>query len=195
MKIDYHNVATGRSKPIFAIRYIACIIRTWYYFHIKYRGRVKYKGFVRVMHDTTFERKGITIGHNVQFGPFCRVMAETEFHNNVLMAGNVYFIGKHDHDYSIPGQTIWNGARGVDKKTVIEDDVWIGHGVIILSGVRVGKGSVIAAGAVVTKDIPPCEIWGGNPAKKIKNRFLSEEEKTLHLAYLDTIAKQKYGSE
>lgn len=139
---------------------------------------------MRVQHHTTFERKGISIGHNVQFGPYCRIMNETEFHNNILMASSVIFTGKNDHRFDIPGQTIWNGARCKDGKTIVEDDVWIGHGAIILGGVTIGKGSIIAAGAVVTKSIPPCEIWGGNPAHKIKDRFSTEEDKKLHLAFL-----------
>ncbi|WP_316931465.1 CatB-related O-acetyltransferase [Chryseobacterium formosense] len=56
-------------------------------------------------------------------------------------------------------------------KTTIEDDVWIGTDVIILSGLTIGKGSIIAAGAVVTKSFPPYSVIGGNPAKLIKKRF------------------------
>lgn len=54
---------------------------------------------------------------------------------------------------------------------VINDEVWIGYGAIILSGVEVGKGAIIGAGSVVTKDIPPYAIAGGNPAKVLKYRF------------------------
>lgn len=58
-----------------------------------------------------------------------------------------------------------------EKKTVIGSDVWIGHGVIIKQGVRIGDGCVLAAGAVVTKDVPPYAVVGGVPAKVIKYRF------------------------
>lgn len=54
---------------------------------------------------------------------------------------------------------------------IIEDEVWIGIGVIILSGVKIGKGAIVGAGAVVTKDIPPYAIVAGNPAKIMKFRF------------------------
>lgn len=57
---------------------------------------------------------------------------------------------------------------------IIDDDVWIGYRSIILSGVHIGQGAVIAAGAVVTKDVPPYTIVGGVPAKVIKYRFTSE---------------------
>ena len=57
------------------------------------------------------------------------------------------------------------------RKTIIESDVWIGYGAIIKAGVTIGVGSVVGAGSVVTKNIPPYEIWAGNPAKKIRSRF------------------------
>ncbi len=58
-----------------------------------------------------------------------------------------------------------------NKRTIIGPDVWIGHGVKIISGISVGCGAVIAAGAVVTKDVPPYAIVGGVPAKIIRYRF------------------------
>ncbi|MGT2686378.1 CatB-related O-acetyltransferase [Streptococcus porcinus] len=57
---------------------------------------------------------------------------------------------------------------------IIKDDVWIGTNAIVLSGVTIGKGAVIAAGSVVTKDVPPYTIYGGVPAKPIKKRFSDE---------------------
>ena len=66
-----------------------------------------------------------------------------------------------------------------DKKITISSDVWIGAGVTVLSGVTIGVGSVVGAGSVVTHDIPAYEIWAGNPAKKIRNRFDEEISKEL----------------
>lgn len=57
---------------------------------------------------------------------------------------------------------------------IVDDDVWIGYGVTVLSGVHIGQGAIVAAGAVVTKDIPPYAIVGGVPAKVIKYRFDNE---------------------
>lgn len=57
---------------------------------------------------------------------------------------------------------------------VIDDEVWIGAGVIVLRGVHIGHGAVIAAGAVVTTDVPPLEIWGGVPAKRLRARRVPE---------------------
>jgi acetyltransferase-like isoleucine patch superfamily enzyme len=62
-------------------------------------------------------------------------------------------------------------AQGISTRPVtIGDDVWIGHGAVILSGVSIGEGSIIAAGAVVTGDIPAFVMAGGVPAKIIKMR-------------------------
>lgn len=63
--------------------------------------------------------------------------------------------------------------------TIVDDDVWIGYGSTIMSGVKIGRGSIIAAGSVVTKDVLPYEIVGGNPAKKIAIRF-KESEIEIH---------------
>lgn len=60
------------------------------------------------------------------------------------------------------------------RKVVIENDVWIGDHVVIMGGIRVGHGAVIAAGAVVTKDVPPYAIVGGVPAKILRYRFPTE---------------------
>lgn len=65
--------------------------------------------------------------------------------------------------------------KGLDKDVVVEEDVWIGCNVTLLSGVTVGRGSVIAAGAVVTKSCPPYSLLGGVPAKVIKIRMSVDE--------------------
>lgn len=62
---------------------------------------------------------------------------------------------------------------------VVKDDVWIGYGSIILSGVHIGQGAVIAAGSVVSHDVPPYAIVGGVPARLIKYRFSEEMTKKL----------------
>lgn len=65
------------------------------------------------------------------------------------------------------------------KKTIIGNDVWIGANVIVKSGVHIADGAVIGAGAVVTHDVGPYEIWGGIPARMIKKRFDEETIKRL----------------
>ena len=87
----------------------------------------------------------------------------------VMIAQKVMIIGGN-HNISrtdIPMMLQGDGKQG---DIIIEDDVWIGAGAIILTGVTIGKGSVIAAGSIVTKDVEPYTIVGGNPAKLIKKR-------------------------
>lgn len=105
-------------------------------------------------------------------------------HNNVLQAGKKFAkitIGNYVHTGPNVMIFAFNHAFDTtdiptikqpyyDADVVIEDDVWIGGGVIILPGIRIGKGAIIAAGAVVNSDVPPFSIVGGVPAKIIKNR-------------------------
>lgn len=102
-----------------------------------------------------------TIGRNVIFGP-----------NPTIITG--------DHRIDIVGKFIID--VGDDEKLsendlpiVIEDDVWCGANVTILKGVTIGHGSVVSAGAVVTRSFPPYSIIGGVPAKLIKMRFTKEQ--------------------
>jgi acetyltransferase-like isoleucine patch superfamily enzyme len=71
-----------------------------------------------------------------------------------------------------------------EEEIVIEDDVWIGTRVIILKGVRVGRGCVIAAGTILTRSVPPYSIVGGVPGKVIRQRWTHDEilmhEKVLY---------------
>jgi virginiamycin A acetyltransferase len=70
--------------------------------------------------------------------------------------------------------------------TVVGNDVWFGYRATVMPGVRMGDGAIIAAGAVVTADVPPYTIVGGNPAKPIRQRFDDEDVKRLlHAAWWD----------
>lgn len=165
----------GASKMRFRINYILNIIRTWLYFHFKFRN-VRYNGFVRIMKGTKFNKSyKFELGHNVQFGPNCILDTAANIGDNVLLAGNVCFIGKNDHTFNIPCKTIWSSSRGNNNTIIVGDDVWIGHGAIVMAGINIGNGAIVAAGSVVTKDVPPCVIVGGNPAKIIKYRFEPED--------------------
>lgn len=85
-----------------------------------------------------------------------------------LIAANCQIIDCNGHELSFENvENRVNTSSGASPVT-IEDDVWIGTGCIVLSGVTIGKGSVIAAGSVVVSDIPSMCIAGGNPAKIIK---------------------------
>ena len=81
--------------------------------------------------------------------------------------------------------------EGISKGDIIvEDDVWIGYRSTILSGVRIGQGAVVAAGAVVTKDVPPYAIVGGVPAKVLKYRFNDELIEELKKVDFSKLSKE-----
>lgn len=157
---------------------------------IKLILRLKYKDKIRAGkkfsfgRGTTFYAKNrIVIGDNVYIGKYCSIETDCSIGSNVLIANHVGLIGKYDHNYEQIGtpirQASWIGDedytwRGLGKQVTIEDDVWIGFGSIVFSGVKIGRGSIIAAGSVVTKDTQPYSIIGGVPAKKIGQRFTED---------------------
>ena len=187
MKIEA-NVRPDRSKLVLLLRDLGNTFRTFWLLKIKYSW-IKHKGFIRIPHNTSIwsPHKDITFGQRVQFGEHCLIQCDIEFGNYILIANNVDFVGKDDHTTNIVGKTIWESGRGDSSKTHIGNDVWIGHGAIILGGVNVGDGAIIAAGSVVIKDVAPCSIVGGNPAKMLKYRFNTEEDIQKHRLYLEDL--------
>ncbi|MGG0591310.1 CatB-related O-acetyltransferase [Priestia megaterium] len=106
--------------------------------------------------------------------------------NYVSIASGVQFLlgGNHRHDtfstYPFKVKMLGYSKEAWSKgPIVVADDVWIGTNAMIMSGVTIGKGAVIAAGSIVTKDVPPYAIVGGNPAKLIKYRFDEEVRNEL----------------
>ncbi len=120
-------------------------------------------------------RRDIRLGDNVGIGPRCLFLADTEIGNKVLVAANVAFLNSDDHRFDFVGLAMWDSGRGDRHRIVVEDDVWIGHGAILLTPLRVGRGAIVAAGSVVTKDVAPYAIVGGNPARVIRMRFTPNE--------------------
>lgn len=139
--------------------------------------------------DIWSPHRHIILGHHVQFGPNTIVHCDAEIGSYVLIARNVALVGRDDHRFDIPGTTMWDTPRGDNFKVVVEDDVWIGHGAIILTGVTIGRGAIVAAGAVVEEDVPRYSIVGGNPARIIKTRF-SDEDRIVHDAMLGKIIQR-----
>jgi acetyltransferase-like isoleucine patch superfamily enzyme len=94
--------------------------------------------------------------------------------NHVMIASKASIIADN-HVYSNPDKLIIEqGFQGGD--VVIEDDVWIGCNSVILPNVTIGKGAVVAAGSVVSSDIPPYAVVVGNPARMISSRKKSGEK-------------------
>jgi acetyltransferase-like isoleucine patch superfamily enzyme len=188
------NVRPGYSPFILWLRSVANTLRTMAYFRLRCPW-VKYHGFIRIPWSVEMwsPHKDIVIGNRVQFGRGCLVHCDAQFGNDILIARNVAFVGRDDHRFDIVGKTIWDSPRGDTFKVVVEDDVWIGHAAIILSGITIGRGSIIAAGSVVTDDIPRYSIAAGTPAKVTCRRF-TEEEIRRHEAILDHYPRTFHGN-
>ena len=101
--------------------------------------------------------------------------------NYCSIGGNVTFVLGSEHNlntlstYPFQSRIIDPGSKEAGSKgdIIVKDDVWIGHGAIILSGITIGQGAVIGAGSVVNKSVPDYAVVGGVPAKIIKYRFSS----------------------
>lgn len=108
----------------------------------------------------------VIIGNGVRIGMSNVLIGPVKIGNNVIFAQNIVTSGLN-HGYENIDMPICKQPTTTNEITV-EDDCWIGANAVITAGVTIGKHSVIAAGAVVTKNIPPFSIAVGNPAKVIK---------------------------
>jgi acetyltransferase-like isoleucine patch superfamily enzyme len=108
----------------------------------------------------------IIIGNNVMIGIGSVLTGPVTVGNNVIMAQHVGISGLN-HGY-LDIHTPIRDQKCTALTVIIEDDCWIGTNAVITAGVTIGKHSVIAGGSVVTKDVPPYSVVGGNPARVIK---------------------------
>ena len=111
---------------------------------------------------------GLEIGNNVIVGPYVQI-----------------YTANHNYENA---EFLPYDEKAILKPVRIEDHVWIGGNVVIVPGVTIGEGAVVGAGSVVTKDVPPLAVVGGNPAEIIKFRnkehyFQLKDEKKFYLRY------------
>jgi len=113
-------------------------------------------------------------GKNVRIGKHCQInehvfIQGATIGSHVMIAPNVSLLANTHNHKRVDIPMILQGEKK-DKKIIIEDDVWLGRNAIVMPGITIQKGSIVAAGAVVTKDVPAYVIVGGVPAKIIKKR-------------------------
>lgn len=134
------------------------------------RSRVMYTAELHVLNFRDLPNAGIVIGRDCVIGPGCIMYGQggIKIGDNVLLSPKVsIFAVNHISD----DREVLIADQGIEAKGVeIGDNVWIGGGAVILDGVKVGHSSIVAAGAVVTKDVPPLSIIAGNPAIFLKSR-------------------------
>jgi acetyltransferase-like isoleucine patch superfamily enzyme len=129
--------------------------------------------------DGLYSYQTIEVGNDVFIGPGAVFRAPNSgiiIGNKVMFGTNVTILGGN-HNTSVIGRFMYDvkdKRPEDDLPVIIEDDVWVGTGAIVLQGVRLSRGCIVAAGAVVTKEVPPYSVVAGVPAKVLSVRFSIE---------------------
>tara|TARA_B100000035_G_scaffold270823_1_gene245322 strand:- start:7998 stop:8549 length:552 start_codon:yes stop_codon:yes gene_type:complete len=168
LRQPYRNLKTMGLRYFFNLKYIHPLS---YFISPKYISKDLVTG------PYSHFSAGVAIGSKVIIGKY-------------VMCGPEVAVAMGDHNFRIAGQAIIFSGSPYRENTIIEDDVWIGMRSMIRTGVKIGEGSIIAMGSVVTKDVPPYSVVGGVPAKIIGSRFESEEEIIKHKHFLEQPAKR-----
>lgn len=125
---------------------------------------------VNVEHGAQFgDGSYIDIGHRSGLGINCHIYGPVAIGDHVMMGPEVTILTSN-HRYDRLDIPMMDQGGTEHLPVTIEDDVWIGTKVIILPGVRIGKGAIVGAGSVVTRPVPPYAIVAGNPARLIRFR-------------------------
>lgn len=125
------------------------------------------------------------VGDKLILGKFCAIARGVKF---IMNGANHQMSGLTTYPFSIFGGG-WEKVTPslsqlpIKGDTVVGNDVWLGYDALIMPGVKIGNGAIVASRSTVVKDIPPYEIWGGNPAVKIRARYAEKE-----IALLEEIA-------
>lgn len=125
---------------------------------------------VNVEHGAWFgSGRGIRLGDHSDLGMDCLVIGPLHVGRDVMIGPRCTFLGS-SHETSDPTRPMRTQGFKPDDPVVIGNDVFIGAGSTILAGRKVGDGSIVAAGSVVTRDVPPGTVVGGNPARPVATR-------------------------
>ena len=134
------------------------------------RGFLKKMGIQVTIESNVFwgDGRDIELGDHVQINEDVWIR-NVKIGNYCMIAPRVMILNYGHNTESIKEPMMKQGVRAYDQ-TIIADDVWIGAAAIVMPGVKIGTGSIVAAGAVVTKNVEAYSVVGGNPAKLIKMR-------------------------
>jgi len=139
---------------------------------------------VQISSDSHFDNYDkVYIGNNVIInrGFHCSNEKNLTIKDRVLIAPHCTIIGG-DHDYSNKDENMrFTNLLGDNREIVIEEDVWIGHGTILLKKTFIGEGTIVGAASLVNTKLKPYSVYAGNPAKFIKPRFKTFEELKIYL--------------
>jgi acetyltransferase-like isoleucine patch superfamily enzyme len=165
--LRYRCEHTGRNLMLFGeIPFITGTGKIWIGDDVEICGKCTFFTGGNICPDSELRIGNNTfLGFNVQLTVGKRI----EIGNNVLIAASVRIADNDGHPLDPRRQELHMKVTPEEiKPVIIEDNVWIGERAVVLKGVTIGRGSVIAAASVVTKSVPPMTIVGGNPARVIK---------------------------
>ena len=173
-------------------------LRDLYLVKVRWRNYQIGKGFHAGARVRLWAKSKLVIGKHFYIGRDSAIEADCVIGDYVIIGNKVGIIGRYDHHYQQTGVPVRMASqirdadyswKGLNLLTTIEDDVWIGYGSTILSGVRIARGSIIAAGSLVTRDTEPYSIYAGAPAKKVKDRFDSKAALDAHIQQYESFIK------
>ncbi|RWZ68640.1 acetyltransferase [Labedella populi] len=171
----------GRLSRVPGGKHIRAVWQSWQR-RKAVQGRVTLGRDVRIGSGTVIRSlHGLDISEGVAIGRNCTIEVSGSIGHKTVIAANVGIVGKVDHATDEVGRAIldstWVGDRALLPTDVVTigEDVWIGYGAIVLSGVAIGPGAIVAAGAVVVHDVDAFTIVGGNPAHKLAERFTPDQ--------------------
>lgn len=132
------------------------------------------------VHYTSYLAYGSKIHPSLEMGSYGYIGPRAEIPKGVrmgkyVMIGPSFMVMGNDHVFDRPGCAVIFSGRPRQRVSEIGDDVWLGARVILIHGVNIGRGAIVAAGAVVTRDVAAYSIVGGVPAREIRKRFTSSE--------------------
>ncbi|NUT98438.1 MAG: CatB-related O-acetyltransferase [Saccharothrix sp.] len=143
-------------------------------------------------HAAEFQTRNVLYAYGTErlvIGKFCALATGTRF---IMAGGNHLTTGVSTFPFTMFGGT-WQTdtldlVTGMESRgdTVVGNDVWFGYNTLVMPGVRIGDGAIIASGSVVTSDVPPYTVVGGNPAKPVKQRYTpADVDRLLRAAWWD----------
>ncbi|MBQ0788878.1 MAG: acyltransferase [Oceanihabitans sp.] len=156
-----YNLPHSRFVPFFTklrVLYLSKVLKV-----LEYDPRSKVEYGVYISNAETLK-----IGKNCRINENVFIQGAT-IGDHVLIAPNVVIMNSA-HNYNLLDVPVIDQGSTPEVNPIIEDYVWISRNVVIMHGIKIGKGAIIGAGAVVTKDVEPYTVVGGVPAKFIKKR-------------------------
>lgn len=178
----YHRLKLSK-KNIYIDRTVHFDQNTVFEYNIKLTKNVWVSGSsigcnTYIDHDSSLPN--CSIGRYCSIGPKVHVVVPTHPTKTFVSTSPVFYSTAKQCGASYVKTNKFNEILSIDgRNAIIGNDVWLGQGVTLIGGIRVGDGAIVAMNAVVTKDVPPYSIVGGVPAKIIKQRFNEEQVNAL----------------